>query len=83
MKYFFVEITQQDGEHEHTYKAVGTAPSQLEMQHRMIMEQDYQVGEDPEHSLVAFGDGLTAAHSTVREIEHDEYAALRKFLGEV
>ena len=84
MKHFFVEITCYDGEHEHLYKAVGVAETLEEMQQRMADEQEYQCGDpEPEQSIVAFGDGLTGASTTVREISANYYDVLKQFLSEV
>lgn len=83
MKYFFVEITQQDGEHEHNYKAVGEARSLDEMQKRMAIEQEYEMGSEPEQSIVAYGDDLTAAYTTVHEMDYADYVVLQKYVSHV
>lgn len=86
MKYFFVEIVQQDGVHQHTYKAIARGETLKDVQTRMDVEQTYNYDDKKPHenSLVSFYDGETAVSEiTVREIPEEYFQVLKQFLSEV
>ena len=86
MKYYYVLIEVQDGEHEHIYKAVARGETESIVQNRISEEQDYNTLDKAPHeySIASFGDDLTAANAYVsHEITKEHFDILKEYLSEV
>lgn len=85
MKYFFITLTQHDGEHEHVYRFTGKGKTEESVGARMIKEQVYESGEQGhKNSMLSYFDGLTAVSNfSLTETTPEDYEILSKFLSEV
>ena len=82
-KYFVVDITCYDGEHEHVYRAVTSATSKA-LALKSLEEHEYECGDDTPSAFTSFGDGVTAARvDLLREVSMAEFTTLSAYLSEV
>jgi hypothetical protein len=87
MKYFFVHLTQHDGEHEHTTHHLAKGQSEKSVRNRIEREQLYDAFEDGhKNSVLSYFDGTTAVSKYwLKEIpkEHFELMHQNNYVYEV